>query len=106
MDLRIYPTPVEAAHAAADFVAACLRAAPPEAPLVLAVSGGSTPGPLYRRLATLEVPWERLHVVWVDDRCVPHDDPDSNVRLLRETLLGAAPIPPAHVHPVDTALRP
>lgn len=54
----------------------------------LALSGGSTPGPLYRRLAGWPQPpdWERIDVYQVDERCVPPDHAASNHRLLRETL--------------------
>lgn len=49
---------------------------------VLALSGGSTPAPFYRFLASSAgdgaLPWERTHLVWGDERCVPADDPQSN----------------------------
>lgn len=49
---------------------------------VLALSGGSTPAPLYRFLASpaadAALPWERTHLIWGDERCVPVDDPQSN----------------------------
>ena len=54
-----------------------------------ATSGGGTPGPIHRVLATLDVPWERVDFFFVDERCVPPDSPDSNYRLARETLLQA-----------------
>lgn len=54
---------------------------------LLAVSGGSTPAPLYRALAAMPLPWDRVTVTLVDERFVPADHPDSNTRLVRETLL-------------------
>lgn len=98
----LLPSPDEVARQGAAHVAALLRAAPANRPLALALSGGSTPAPLYRRLATLDVPWERLHVFWVDERFVPPTDARSNERLVREALLEAVPVPAAHVHPVPT----
>lgn len=58
----------------------------------LALSGGSTPGPIYRRLAEQDVPWEWVEIYLVDERYVPIDHPHSNYRMIRETLLD-------HVHP-------
>jgi len=70
----------------------------------MALSGGSTPGPIYRLLATTYrdvIPWGRVHLFWGDDRFVPHDDPDSNVRLVKETMLDyGIPIPEENVHPM------
>ncbi len=69
----------------------------------LSVSGGTTPAPLYDRLAdpglARALDWSAVHVFWGDDRWVPHDHPDSNVRLVREHWLARTPTPPAHVHP-------
>lgn len=104
MDLRTHPDAQAAAFAAAHYVAEALGTAPSDRPLVLAVSGGRTPEPLYRRLATLDVPWSRLHVVWVDERVVPHADARSNARLVHETLLAHVPVAAHRVHPVATGL--
>jgi 6-phosphogluconolactonase len=67
-------------------------------PFRVALSGGSTPRLLYSLLAQRPLPWERLHLFWGDERCVPWDDPDSNYRMTRETLLDHAPIPDGQVH--------
>jgi 6-phosphogluconolactonase len=71
----------------------------------IALAGGGTPRPVYELLATTyrdAVPWERVHLFWGDERYVPHDDPASNVRLVRDSLLDGAPIPDANVHPMPT----
>ena len=54
----------------------------------LLVSGGSTPVPLYRRLAGADLDWANIDVALVDERWVAIDDEASNERMLRETLLG------------------
>jgi len=68
----------------------------------IALSGGSTPGDLFRLLAGPDwrdrLPWARTQVFWGDERCVPPDDERSNYRLARETLLDHVPIPPQNVH--------
>ncbi len=53
----------------------------------LFLSGGTTPGPLYRALARTTLPWQRVNVALVDERFVPVTDDGSNEKLLRATLL-------------------
>ncbi len=56
----------------------------------IALSGGSTARACYERLADQagsSIDWWTVDVLWGDERCVPHDDPDSNYRLAREALL-------------------
>jgi len=69
----------------------------------LALAGGSTPQRLYELLAGVysgSLPWERVHLFCGDERCVPHDDPASNYRLARRTLIDSIDIPSDNVHPV------
>jgi len=72
----------------------------------LALAGGSTPRGLYGRLAGADLPWDRIHLYWGDERFVPHDHPTSNVQLVRETLLDGAPLPDANLHPMPTTGTP
>ncbi len=68
-------------------------------PLALALAGGSTPRPVYAALAGMaDVPWGRLEVFFGDERAVPPDDPASNYRMARESLLDRVPIPDKLVH--------
>lgn len=53
----------------------------------LLLSGGSTPRPVYTALSRAPLPWERVDVALVDERWLRPDDPDSNARLVRESLL-------------------
>lgn len=80
----------------------------------VALAGGSTPRAAYQMLATHQfaskINWESVHVWWGDERCVPPDDPQSNYRMAKESLLDEVPIPPNQVHrirgedpPVDAA---
>lgn len=68
----------------------------------IALSGGSTPRPLYALLATggyaSRIDWPHVHIFWGDERCVPPTDPQSNYRMAREALLDAVPIPRSHIH--------
>lgn len=56
----------------------------------LAVSGGQLARRCYERLADdagNQIDWWKVDLYWGDERCVPHDDPDSNYRLVKESLL-------------------
>jgi 6-phosphogluconolactonase len=57
-------------------------------------TGGSAPVGIYQVLAAAphrdEVPWERVHVWWGDDRYVPRDHPLSNVLPFDQVLLSAS----------------
>ncbi len=76
----------------------------------VALSGGSTPGALYRLLALEptrgQIPWAQVHIFWGDERCVPPDEPGSNYRLACDTLLDHVPIPASNVHRVRGELEP
>lgn len=54
---------------------------------LLAVPGGSTPGPVFDVLSAIDLEWDRVRIVLTDERWVPEDDPRSNTRLVRERLL-------------------
>ena len=53
----------------------------------LAVSGGSTPVQLFERLSTIDLPWQHVDILLVDERWVAPDHPDSNEHLVRTHLL-------------------
>jgi len=56
----------------------------------LAVSGGDLARRCYERLADdagSQIDWWKVDLYWGDERCVPHEDPESNYRLVREALL-------------------
>ena len=69
----------------------------------MALAGGSTPKQLYRLLSAppldLDIPWSRVKLFLGDERCVPSDHPDSNERMVRESLLVDLPEAPAF-HPM------
>jgi 6-phosphogluconolactonase len=78
-----------------DIVSAALGVFIGLAPRTLALSGGSTPRPFYEALAAHAYPWEEVEVFFGDERCVPADHADSNLRMAREALLSKVP---ARVH--------
>lgn len=72
----------------------------------IALSGGSTPVHLHQMLASsafrARMPWKQVHIYFGDERNVPHDHPDSNFRMARETLLAHISIDDGQVHPIPT----
>jgi len=76
--------------------------------ITVALSGGNTPRLTLSALSSepyrSRFPWDLVHFYQVDERWVSSDDALSNQRMLRETLVSRAPVPPDHFHPVDTSL--
>jgi 6-phosphogluconolactonase len=71
-----------------------------------AVSGGSTPRLLFQKLAATKFEWNRVHLFWVDERCVPPTDPASNYKLAEENLIRPAHIPQRQVHRIPGEIAP
>lgn len=76
----------------------------------VALSGGNTPRKMHRMLAAqpyaAEVDWAYTHIFWVDERCVPRDDPDSNFGAAWKDFLSRVPIPGENLHAVKGELPP
>lgn len=93
--------------AAALFVRRAQQAIRRSGRFAVALSGGQTPRQAYEGLARPPcrdaVDWERVHVFWGDERCVPFEDPRSNARMAYEALLDHVPIPRDQIHPIACA---
>src|SRR5947207_14005961 len=57
----------------------------------LCLTGGTTPRRCYQLLGPLLDSWEAVHLWYGDERCVPPEHPEANVRMLREALGAPAP---------------
>jgi len=68
----------------------------------VALAGGSTPEPLYRAIAARDLPWDKIHVFWGDERYVGPEHPDSNQKMARLAWLDRANIPASNIHPMPT----
>ena len=70
----------------------------------VAISGGSTPRAMHRLLAQepylSDIPWQKIHLFWVDERMVAFDHPDSNFGSAKKDFINNIPIPPDQVHPM------
>lgn len=99
-EIRVFQNLDELSQAAAKELVMLTHAALPTKPFAAALSGGSTPKRFYELLATpefsVQMPWPRVHLFQVDERCVPPDDPRSNYRMMREAMLGAVPAAQFH----------
>lgn len=67
----------------------------------LALSGGSTPEPVYRALANEPLDWERIDIFQVDERAVSRDHEDRNLGMIRRALRGPWGVCGARVEPMD-----
>lgn len=72
----------------------------------VALSGGTTPARLYQRLGREpavrnRLPWDRTHFFWGDERHVPPDHPQSNYRMVCDTLFAFAPVPADNIHRIS-----
>ncbi len=98
-EIVVLPNPAALAHEAADRLAAIARSAiTAQGRFTVALSGGSTPKPLYEQLVTQPIEWEHIQVFWGDERCVPPDHPESNYGLAQRALLSHVDIPAQNVH--------
>ncbi|MGB6337709.1 MAG: 6-phosphogluconolactonase, partial [Thermoanaerobaculia bacterium] len=104
--IRRFPDLESLASGAAEDLADCVERAIREAGRCrIAMAGGSTPRPVYRLVAgpdlASRIEWDRVHVFWGDERCVPPTDPASNYRMVHDELLARVPIPERNVHRIE-----
>ena len=86
--IQTFATGTDWADACATVLVDTLGQALSEAGRALfAGSGGSTPSPIYARMAEADLDWSRIAVTLIDERYVPETSPDSNAALLKRTLL-------------------
>jgi len=76
----------------------------------LVLTGGSTPVPIYERLAhpnfANAIDWQRVRIFFGDERCVPPDHLDSNFGMAHKTLLQHVPIPEEQIHRLKGEMNP
>jgi 6-phosphogluconolactonase len=102
-EIRILPDGAAIAERAAqEFVQAAASAVRAKGSVNVVLSGGSTPKVLYSLLVndpTLrsQVPWDKIHLFFGDERHVPPDHPDSNFRVAKETMISKSPLKPEQV---------
>ncbi len=78
----------------------------------IAISGGKTPEAMFALLADPaqpfinEIDWQKLQIFWVDERCVPPTDAESNFRMTNQALLSKVALPPANIFRMEGELDP
>lgn len=99
-EIKVVPDLPALYRAGADeFIRSALEAIAARGRFTVALSGGSTPKGVYSLLAEAnDLPWDKIHFFFGDERDVPPTDPESNYRMAGESLLSRVPVPPANVH--------
>jgi 6-phosphogluconolactonase len=113
VEYRVFPSQDILSRAAAQHLADQIaEAVSARGAARIAISGGNTPKSVFPLLADpnlpfrAAIPWDRLWIFWVDDRCVPPTHPDSNFRWASELLLSKVPLPPDHAIRIEGELDP
>lgn len=71
----------------------------------IALAGGSTPKPLYQAIREANLPWDKIHVFWGDERYVSPDSDRSNQKMARSAWLNGVDIPVNNIHPMPTGAQ-
>lgn len=72
----------------------------------IAISGGSSPKPMFAHMAAAGFDWAGVHIFFVDERCVPPTDSASNYKMANEHFLQPAEIPTDQVHRILGEIEP
>ena len=109
-NLHIYNTPQETARAVAELILTKAKEKNKKSlPLNIALSGGNTPKLLFKLLANEfadSIPWHFIRLFWVDERCVPPTNAESNYGMTYENLLKNVPIHDANIFPIQGEIDP
>ena len=99
MEMLSFDCVHDALQAMTEQLAAAVRQKT-DGPFHIALSGGGTAKLLFRLWAqeyVRKIAWSRLRFYWVDERCVPPDDPESNFKYADELLFQKIGIPDNHL---------
>ncbi len=101
-DVLIYKNDTELAEGFAAYLAERINKLADSAGNVnIGLSGGKTPKLLFRELAenyVSSVNWKEVNFYWVDERCVPPGDEQSNFKSAYELLLSHIDIKGSQIH--------
>lgn len=100
VEVKIYETPKKTVKGLAKKLWK-ITGASNQAMFHVALSGGSTPQLFFEILASKyrdNLPWEKIHFWWGDERCVGPGDPESNFRLANEYLFSSVPVEKKNIH--------
>ena len=110
---KVYPTAEAMAEAAAQLFAERVEKAVQQRGVArIAISGGSTPQAMFKLLAdptgpfANTLPWDKLQLFWVDERCVPPSDPESNYGVCKRLLLDEVAVNSENIFRMEGELPP
>ncbi len=108
--IDVHPNLDSLQTAAAKYIVSILEArlrAKNRASLVL--SGGSTPRPIFERLAASamrrRLNWDQINIFWGDERWVPPENHESNFGMAWHAFLSKIRIPPANIHRISGEIK-
>jgi len=109
-EISIYPTLADLSIAAAEFIAEQAEInIKKKGIFTLVLSGGTTPRPVYEQLAhpplINRVDWQKTHLFWGDERCLPPDHSESNFALAYQAMLSKIDIPTRNIHRIITEIE-
>ncbi len=111
MQLHIQKNPDEVSHDIATWIIGYIdNILKKQERFTWALSGGSSPKHLYELLAqpiyAKKISWEKLHIFFGDERCVPFTDSRNNGKMAYDALLKHVPIPEEQIHYMRTDVSP
>ena len=106
-NVEIAPDPENLAMQGLEiFIADAQKAIKAKNTFYVAISGGNTPKRFFELLGEVPeakaLPWDRIHLFWVDERYVPPDSQWSNYKLAADTFLAKVTIPQENIHRIPT----
>ena len=109
--IKVFPNPEKLSIAAAElFTRILVETVKEKGIFSVALSGGHSPNETYILLTQKpyvdQIPWEKIHVFWGDERCVPWDSPMNNAHNAFSEFLKKVPIPSSQIHRIYTMLSP
>lgn len=101
--LKIFADPEELSQfVARQFSELAQEAVDRNGRFTVALTGGSSPKRLYQLLASPpykeQIPWQKVHVFWGDERYVPIGDDRSNAKMAYDTLLNHVEVPENQIY--------
>lgn len=108
INLEVIPEKSYAGALAEEIVTVLRYAIEEKGYAIFSLSGGSTPGKVYRRLSRPpfdnRIDWSKVYFIFGDERFVPKDDSNSNYRMVQETLLSSLEVDENKILSFNTSL--
>ena len=73
---------------------------------LIVLAGGSTPAAIYSLLSRSDCNWEKWHIYFGDERCLPPGAADRNDSMARKLWLDHVGIPAEQIHPIPAESGP